>query len=220
MFSCQTSELLEQTKRNKISNDKNTPVSYNSLYLKKGLVYMKAFRESIINIIYMGATSTKKIRILLTPLVGFIFFCIISLLILGSFFLDRFFGFEEFISKPLEITISMPLLISGSCLWLWCAGKFFKAKGTPVPINPPPKLVTDGPYAYSRNPMMTGLFMVMAGIGVLFGSVTLTFLITPLFVFMSILEFKYIEEPELVKRFGKNYTDYKEKTPIIIPWIR
>lgn len=220
MFSCQTSELLEQTKRKKISNDKNTPVSYNSLYLKKGLVYMKAFRESIINIIYMGATSTKKIRILLTQLVGFIFFCIISLLILGSFFLDRFFGFEEFISKPLEITISMPLLISGSCLWLWCAGKFFKAKGTPVPINPPPKLVTDGPYAYSRNPMMTGLFMVMAGIGVLFGSVTLTFLITPLFVFMSILEFKYIEEPELVKRFGKNYTDYKEKTPIIIPWIR
>jgi hypothetical protein len=24
----------------------------------------------------------------------------------------------------------------------------------------------------------------------------------------------------LMKRFGKNYTDYKEKTPIIIPWIR
>lgn len=220
MFSCQTSEFLEQTKRKKISNDKNTPVSYNALYFKKGLVHMKAFRESIVNIIYKGATSTKRIRILLTPLVGFIFFCIISLLILVSFFLDRFFGFAEFISKPLEITISMPFLILGSCLWLWCAGKFFKTKGTPVPINPPPKLVTDGPYAYSRNPMMTGLFMIMAGIGILFGSVTLTFLITPLFVFMSILEFKYIEEPELMKRFGKNYTDYKEKTPIIIPWIR
>jgi protein-S-isoprenylcysteine O-methyltransferase Ste14 len=181
---------------------------------------MKALRESIINIIYEGATSTKRIRILLTPLVGFIFFCIISLLILVSFFLDRFFGFAEFISKPLEIMISMPILILGSCLWLWCAGKFFKTKGTPVPINPPPKLVTDGPYAYSRNPMMTGLFMIMIGIGILFGSVTLTFLITPLFVFMSILEFKYIEEPELMKRFDKNYTDYKEKTPIIIPWIR
>ena len=181
---------------------------------------MKAFRESIINIIYKGATSGKRIRMLLTPLVGFIFFCIISLLILASFFLDRFFGFAEFISKPLEIMISMPFLILGSCLWLWCSGKFFKTKGTPVPINPPPKLVTDGPYAYSRNPMMTGLFMIMAGIGILFGSVTLTFLITPLFVFMSILEFRYIEEPELMKRFGKNYTDYKEKTPIIIPWIR
>ncbi|HUN53627.1 MAG TPA: isoprenylcysteine carboxylmethyltransferase family protein [Smithella sp.] len=180
---------------------------------------MPSFRESIINIIYKGATGTKRIRILLTPLLGFIFFGIVFLLICASFFLDRFFGFSKFIAKPLEMAISMPFLIIGSFLWLWCAGKFFKTKGTPVPINPPPKLVTDGPYAYSRNPMMTGLFMVMAGIGIFFGSVTLTFFMTPLFVFMSILEFKYIEEPELMKRFGKNYTDYKEKTPIIIPWI-
>jgi protein-S-isoprenylcysteine O-methyltransferase Ste14 len=180
---------------------------------------MKAFRESIINIIYNRATGAKRIRILLTPLLGFIFFGIVFLLILASFFLDRFFGFAEFLAKPLEIAISMPFLIIGSFLWLWCAGKFFKTKGTPVPINPPPKLVTDGPYAYSRNPMMTGLFMVMAGVGIFFGSLTLTFFMTPLFVLMSILEFKYIEEPELMKRFGKNYTDYKEKTPIIIPRI-
>ena len=178
---------------------------------------MKALREWIINIIYEGATSTKKIRMFLTPLVGFIFFCIVLLLIITSFFLDRFFGFAEFISKPLEITISIPFLIIGAFLWLWSAVRFFKTKGTPVPINPPPKLVTDGPYAYSRNPMMTGLFMVMAGIGIFFGSITLTFIMTPLFVFMSILEFKYIEEPELTKRFGTQYIEYKKKTPIIIP---
>jgi protein-S-isoprenylcysteine O-methyltransferase Ste14 len=65
--------------------------------------------------------------------------------------------------------------------------------------------------------MLTGLFMVMAGIGIFFGSVTLTFIMTPLFVFMSILEFKYIEEPELAKRFGTQYIEYKQKTPIIIP---
>jgi len=99
-------------------------------------------------------------------------------------------------------------------------GEILKTKGTPVPINPPPKLVTDGPYAYSRNPMMTGLFLVMAGIGIFSGSITLTFVMTPLFVLMSILEFKCIEEPELEKRFGKVYTAYKEKTPIIIPGIR
>jgi len=180
---------------------------------------MKTLQEWIINIIYKGATSTKNIRMLLTPLVGFIFFCIVVLLILASFFLDRFFGFAEFISKPLELLISMPFLIIGSLLWLWSAVRFFRTKGTPVPINPPPKLVTDGPYVYSRNPMMTGLFMVMAGIGIFFGSVTLTFIMTPLFVFMSILEFKYIEEPELTKRFGKEYTEYKEKTPTIIPRI-
>ena len=181
---------------------------------------MKEFLGLIISLIYKGATSTKRIRMLLTPLVGFIFFCIVLLLIFTSFYLDSFFGLPEFISKPFSLALSMPFLIGGALLWLWCAGKFFKTKGTPVPINPPPKLVTDGPYTYSRNPMMTGLFMVMVGIGILFGSITLTFIMTPLFVFMSILEFKYIEEPELEKRFGKEYCEYKERTPIIIPKIR
>ena len=41
-----------------------------------------------------------------------------------------------------------------------------------------------------------------------------------LFVLISIIEFKYIEEPELEKRFGKIYSEYKEKTPLIIPKIR
>lgn len=67
--------------------------------------------------------------------------------------------------------------------------------------------------------MMTGLSLAIAGIGIWFGSVTLTFIMTPLFVLMSVLEFKYIEEPELKKRFGKEYLEYKEKTPIIIPKI-
>ena len=178
---------------------------------------MKEFREWIINLIYNVATGTKRIRRILTPLVGFIFFCIVLLLIFSSFFLDRLLGLPKFISRPLSIAVSTPFLITGAFLWLWSALKFFKTKGTPVPINPPPRLVTDGPYACSRNPMMTGLFMVVAGIGILFGSISLTFIMMPLFVFISILEFKYIEEPELMKRFGNEYSKYKERTPIIIP---
>ena len=180
---------------------------------------MKVFREQIINFIYKVVTGTKRMRLLLTTLFASIFFCIVLLLIFTSFHLDRFFGLPEFISKPFSIVVSLPFLIIGVLLWLWCAGKFIKTKGTPVQINHPPKLVTDGPYAYSRNPMMTGLFMIIAGIGILFGSITLTFIMTPLFVFISILEFKYIEEPELMKRFGKEYSGYKERTPIIIPKI-
>jgi protein-S-isoprenylcysteine O-methyltransferase Ste14 len=134
--------------------------------------------------------------------------------------MDRFLGFPEFISKLYGIAISMPFLIIGSSLWIWCVWRFFKAKGTPVPINPPPKLIIDGPYVYTRNPMMTGVFMILIGIGILFRSISLTFIITPMFVFISILEFKYIEEPELEKRFGKEYCEYKERTPIIIPKIR
>lgn len=176
--------------------------------------------ERIVYFLYRITTGAKGVRVLLTPLLGFVFFCIVLLLIFLSFYLDRFLGLPEFVSRPFRLLISLPFLVGGSFLWLWCVLKFFKTKGTPVPVNPPPQLITDGPYAYSRNPMMTGLFMVMAGIGIFFGSVILTFFMTPFFVLMSVLEFKYIEEPELEKRFDKVYTEYKNKTPIIIPAIR
>lgn len=65
--------------------------------------------------------------------------------------------------------------------------------------------------------MMTGVFTLLLGIGILFRSVSLVFIITPIFIFISILEFKYIEEPELEKRFGEEYSAYKKKTPRIIP---
>jgi len=68
--------------------------------------------------------------------------------------------------------------------------------------------------------MLTGVFLFLAGIGILYGSVFLTFIATPVFVFVSILEFRYIEEPELEKRFGKAYAEYRARTPIIVPRVR
>lgn len=181
---------------------------------------MNVLREQVINFIYETVTGAKKKRTILTPLFGFVFFCMVLSLIIVSFYLDRFFGFPEYLPKAPATAIALPFLITGALIWLWSAVRFLKTKGTPVPVNPPPKLVTDGLYAYTRNPMMTGLFMVMAGIGIFSASVTLTFMMTPLFVLMSILEFKLIEEPELTKRFGDEYVVYKEKTPIIIPCFR
>jgi protein-S-isoprenylcysteine O-methyltransferase Ste14 len=48
----------------------------------------------------------------------------------------------------------------------WSVLNFLRAKGTPVPFNPPPQLVTTGPYAYTRNPMLTGVFSLLFGFSV------------------------------------------------------
>jgi protein-S-isoprenylcysteine O-methyltransferase Ste14 len=178
---------------------------------------MKGFCERVILFFHQMATGPRRIRRLLTPIASGFFVCLIFLAIAGSFLIDRFFGFPEFVSLPYSEAFSIPVLIGGASLWLWSVSRFLKMKGTPVPVNPPPVLVTDGPYAYSRNPMMTAVFLMLAGIGILFGSITLTFIATPVFVFVSLFGFKYIEEPELEKRFGKAYREYKKKTPIIIP---
>lgn len=156
---------------------------------------------------------------ILTPLVGTFFICFILLLIFLSFYMDRFLEFPQFISRPYRIALSLPFLVIGFFLWIWSVGGFLKTKGTPVPINPPPKLVTDGPYAYTRNPMMTGIIFMLFGTGIFFGSVSLVFIFTPMLVFSLFFGLKYIEEPELEKRLGKSYLEYKKRTPMIIPRI-
>ena len=174
-------------------------------------------RERIIDFFYRQATGKKKTRVPFTLLVGSAFFFTVVLAVIISFYLDRLLGFPKFIPKDYARVVSLPFLIIGPSLWIWCVSIFLKSKGTPVPVNPPPKLITEGPYAYSRNPMLTGIFILLAGIGIFFRSASLVFITTPVFVLVSVLEFKYIEEPELEKRFGKEYSEYRKKTPMIIP---
>ncbi|MCL5808481.1 MAG: isoprenylcysteine carboxylmethyltransferase family protein [Deltaproteobacteria bacterium] len=178
---------------------------------------MNGFCERIIQFFYQAATGPGRTRKLLAPFAAGFFVGLILLAITASLVMDRFFGFARFVSRSYGAALSLPFLLGGALLWVWSVWRFLKTKGTPIPVNPPPVLVTDGLYAYSRNPMLAGVFLMLAGIGILFGSVTLTCIATPVFVFVSILEFKYIEEPELERRFGKAYREYKEKTPMIIP---
>lgn len=125
-----------------------------------------------------------------------------------------------FIPDTLNTAIGLPILAAGLFLALWSVLHFLRVKGTPVPFNPPPELVSTGPYAYTRNPMLTGIFIVLFGLGILLKSISLAFLYAPLFIFLNWLELKAIEEPELEKRLGKEYLEYKKRTPMFIPWKR
>lgn len=128
-------------------------------------------------------------------------------------------GFPGFFRYPLCVILSAPILCVGIVLIVWSVFNFLKAKGTPVPLNPPPVLVVDGPYAFVRNPMLSGIFFVLFGCGLLFQSISLIFIFTPLFIFMNSIEIKMIEEPELEMRLGREYLEYKKSTPMFIPKI-
>lgn len=116
--------------------------------------------------------------------------------------------------------ISLPFIIIG--LWFagWSILRFLIAKGTPVPLNPPPKLVETGPYAYTRNPMLTGVFFLIFGLGLWFNSISVAFIFTPIFIALNILQIKLIEEPELELRLGQQYLEYKNRVPMFIPNLR
>jgi protein-S-isoprenylcysteine O-methyltransferase Ste14 len=101
---------------------------------------------------------------------------------------------------------------------LWSVTCFIKAKGTPVPFNPPKDLVTTGPYARVRNPMIMGVFIILFGIGIYLCSYSLILLYLPAFIFLNYMELKKVEEPELEKRLGERYLEYKNKTSMFLPW--
>ncbi|UCF62664.1 MAG: isoprenylcysteine carboxylmethyltransferase family protein, partial [bacterium] len=105
----------------------------------------------------------------------------------------------------------------GIALTSWSAFHFLKVKGTPVPFNPPPKLVRTGPYGYIRNPMLTGVFLILVGLGFFINSFSLVLFFTPLFVLINVWELKRIEEPELIRRLGEEYIKYRRETPMFLP---
>ena len=170
-----------------------------------------------IEALYNLATGSRKIRNFFTP-VGAIFYALlIFIFVLVAKQVDRLLDISNIFSRQLSIFLALPIFFIALFLIGWSVLNFLKAKGTPVPVNPPPKLVTTGPYAYVRNPMLTGVFALLFGFGVTLGSVSLLVLFTPLFIFINVLELKAIEEPELLKRLGQDYVEYRKRTPMFFP---
>ena len=177
-------------------------------------------RTKWIDFLYKVATGSKKVRNLLTPIGAIFFVSFITLFVLLALQLDKLLKLPQLLSKPFNIILSIPILFLGLSLMGWSILHFLKVKGTPVPFNPPPKLVATGPYAYARNPMLSGAFILQFGLGILIGSFSFTFIFTPLFIALNVWELKAIEEPELAKRLGEAYLEYKNKTPMFIPNFR
>ncbi len=93
----------------------------------------------------------------------------------------------------------------------WTTGK-----GTPAPWAPPTKLVIRGPYRYVRNPMITGVLLLLAAESVLLGSWYLLGWMCVFFLLCTVF-FLLVEEPGLEKRFGDSFRRYKANVPRWIP---
>ena len=88
--------------------------------------------------------------------------------------------------------------------------------GTLAPWEPTQRLVVQGVYRHVRNPMISGVILVLLGEAVLTASL-------PLFCWFlvaALINAAYIplsEEPGLVKRFGEDYLTYKRNVPRWLP---
>jgi len=111
-------------------------------------------------------------------------------------------------------------LLIAAGIALYCASAFWgfavRGKGTPLPLDPPKKLVVEGPYRIVRNPMYWGVGSVVLGEAAIFHSVALAEL-AAVFAVGVIIFVLLFEEPELRRKFGAEYEEYCQRVPRWLP---
>jgi len=107
----------------------------------------------------------------------------------------------------------------GMGIYCWCAWAFAtRGRGTPAPYDPPRKLVVNGLYRYTRNPIYIGVLGVVLGQAILWK-------LMPLVVYCAIvavafhLRVVFYEEPTLRASFGEGLERYRREVPRWLPRI-
>ncbi len=177
---------------------------------------------NILNMFHSVATGPHRRQALLTPVGLLVFGLTVAAVIVLGLYTDRVLHASELLPGTLGAGIGIALFVLGSLLCGWCVVRFRRAKGTPVPFNPPKELIVTGPYVWMRNPMVTGVFTALFGAGLVLHSVSIVFIWTPLYILLHAIELKKVEEPELELRFGAAYSEYKRVVPMFFPrpWRR
>jgi protein-S-isoprenylcysteine O-methyltransferase Ste14 len=91
--------------------------------------------------------------------------------------------------------------------------------GTLAPWDPPRELVVRGPYRYVRNPMISGVLLVLLGEALVLRSRS-HFLWACTFFAINAVYIPLLEEPDLEDRFGESYREYRRHVPRLLPRLR
>ena len=120
---------------------------------------------------------------------------------------------------PAQVWFWMALLAAsvGLALSVWTATLFMKfGGGTPAPWDPPKRLVVRGPYRHVRNPMITGVLLMLFAEAIFLQSWPIAVWMMVFFIGNAVY-FPLVEERGMEKRFGNQYRDYKEHVPRWMP---
>ena len=141
----------------------------------------------------------------------------IALLSLGSGQLLAAFG----VRRPSPVGIvqiaGVIVTLTGSILALCCVLVFaLRGRGTPIPLDPPRRLVVSGPYRVVRNPMALGVGVALAGVALFYesGQFLLAVVVFMLGIHAMV---RFYEEPTPRRSFGSDYVAYYKRVNRWIP---
>ena len=147
----------------------------------------------------MSTTSYSKI---LPP----IWLLVAVVLGLGLHFI---FPIIQIVPMPWRFLGLVPLVL-GIAISSIAEGVFTRVGTTIHPFKEPKKMVTDGLFRYSRNPMYLGFVLILVGVAILLGSLA-PFGIIPFFVWLLTARFIRVEEKFMNAQFGQDWLEYKSK---------
>jgi len=135
---------------------------------------------------------------------------------------DRALALPPLLPAPYNVFFVALSLTIGLFWVLWPYSYLhFVGLGSPVEVfgialYPTQRLVTTGPYAYTRNPMFLGLLFLLLAVGFATRSISALVLI-PILAVLGVLYLRKYEEPGLVRRFGQEYLEYRNAVPMLTP---
>ena len=108
--------------------------------------------------------------------------------------------------RPLTLFIGAAVALPGLALRAWAVGHLRKNDA----------LATSGPYAYTRNPLYLGSFLIGLGFTIAAGRWILGLAFLALFVGIYVPVMR-VESQTLSRLFGETYRTYSLKVPAFIP---
>ena len=123
--------------------------------------------------------------------------------------LQHFVPVYRFVEPPLAYA-GLVVILLGVIMTAISAGVFLKVDTGLVPFDEAKVLVTNGFYRFTRNPMYLGMFLILIGLALMFGSVSV---LLPLPVFFLIIRNNFVlgEERFCEAAFGQQFLDYRSR---------
>jgi protein-S-isoprenylcysteine O-methyltransferase Ste14 len=91
-----------------------------------------------------------------------------------------------------------------------------RGRGTLAPWDPPRHFVAEGPNRYVRNPMISGVMLILVAESLVARSIALAEWAGTFFV-INLIYIPLLEEPMLEARFGESYRTYKQHVRMFVP---
>jgi protein-S-isoprenylcysteine O-methyltransferase Ste14 len=127
-------------------------------------------------------------------------------------------GLRIYANNWWTLGLGVAIVLAGAVLRGWAIlslGRYFRRE---VTIEPGQRIVRRGPYRVLRHPSYTGIFLILAGFGLAFGS-WVSAAIALVIVFVGMLPRIRVEERALAQAFGTDYTDYANSTARVLPHV-